>query len=255
MFEAPEYLSPSSISTYRECPMKFKFSRIDRIVEPPTWHTHIGTFVHEVLEHFYQLDADERTVDAVKAMATARWNASDWETQVTALEKPLGSIIDFKKTAFECMTNLWKIEDPQNTELDGMEYELWAQVDGVQLKGFVDRFVFGEDGKVIISDYKTGAIPNPKFKTDDDKYFQLLTYALMLQEADQEETSKLQLLYLKHSVNHEIAVTPVKLAVARGVIVETKEAIDLACATEKFACNKTRLCDWCFHKSYCSAHQ
>jgi RecB family exonuclease len=50
-------------------------------------------------------------------------------------------------------------------------------------------------------------------------------------------------------------VTPVKLAVARGVIVETKEAIDQACATEKFACNKTKLCDWCFHKSYCPAHQ
>jgi hypothetical protein len=54
---------------------------------------------------------------------------------------------------------------------------------------------------------------------------------------------------------HEISVTPVKLAVARGVIVETKEAIDEACATEKFACNKTKLCDWCFHKSYCPAHQ
>ena len=115
MFETPEYLSPSSITTYRECPMKFKFSRIDRIVEPPTWHTHIGTFVNEVLEHFYQLDAEARTIDSVKAMATERWNTSEWEAQVTALEKPMGSIVDFKKTAFECMTNLWKIEDPQQT--------------------------------------------------------------------------------------------------------------------------------------------
>ncbi|MSV58070.1 MAG: exodeoxyribonuclease V subunit beta, partial [Actinobacteria bacterium] len=40
MLETPEYLSPSSIATYRDCPMKFKFSRIDRIVEPPTWQTH-----------------------------------------------------------------------------------------------------------------------------------------------------------------------------------------------------------------------
>ena len=234
--------------------MKYKFSKIDKIQEPPTWFTHLGTFVHEVLEHFYQLDASERTVDTVRATATSRWQESDWEAQVLALIKPMGSIADFKKAAFECMTNLWIIEDPQQTELSGMEHEVLANIDGVQLKGYIDRFIIGDDGNVIISDYKTGAIPNPRFKSEDDKFFQLLVYALMLQEADQEETSKLQLLYLKHSENHEMIVTPVRLAVARGVIVETKELIDKACETGEFACNTSKLCDWCFHKSYCPAH-
>ena len=234
--------------------MKYKFSKIDKIQEPPTWFTHLGTFVHEVLEHFYQLDASERTVDTVRATATSRWQESDWEAQVLALIKPMGSIADFKNAAFECMTNLWIIEDPQQTELTGMEHEVLANIDGVELKGYIDRFIIGDDGNVIISDYKTGAIPNPRFKSEDDKFFQLLVYALMLQEADQEETSKLQLLYLKHSANHEMIVTPVRLAVARGVIVETKELIDKACETGEFACNTSKLCDWCFHKSYCPAH-
>lgn len=234
--------------------MKYKFSKIDKIQEPPTWFTHLGTFVHEVLEHFYQLDASERTVDTVRATATSRWQESDWEAQVLALIKPMGSIADFKNAAFECMTNLWIIEDPQQTELTGMEHEVLANIDGVELKGYIDRFIIGDDGNVIISDYKTGAIPNPRFKSEDDKFFQLLVYALMLQEADQEETSKLQLLYLKHSENHEMIVTPVRLAVARGVIVETKELIDKACETGEFACNTSKLCDWCFHKPYCPAH-
>ena len=234
--------------------MKYKFSKIDKIQEPPTWFTHLGTFVHEVLEHFYQLDASERTVDTVRATATSRWQESDWEAQVLALIKPMGSIADFKNAAFECMTNLWIIEDPQQTELTGMEHEVLANIDGVELKGYIDRFIIGDDGNVIISDYKTGAIPNPRFKSEDDKFFQLLVYALMLQEADQEETSKLQLLYLKHSANHEMTVTPVRLAVARGVIVETKELIDKACETGEFACNTSKLCDWCFHKPYCPAH-
>ena len=234
--------------------MKYKFSKIDKIQEPPTWFTHLGTFVHEVLEHFYQLEASERTVDTVRATATSRWQESDWEAQVLALIKPMGSIADFKNAAFECMTNLWIIEDPQQTELTGMEHEVLANIDGVELKGYIDRFIIGDDGNVIISDYKTGAIPNPRFKSEDDKFFQLLVYALMLQEADQEETSKLQLLYLKHSANHEMTVTPVRLAVARGVIVETKELIDKACETGEFACNTSKLCDWCFHKPYCPAH-
>ena len=193
-------------------------------------------------------------MDTVRATATSRWQESDWEAQVLALIKPMGSIADFKNAAFECMTNLWIIEDPQQTELTGMEHEVLANIDGVELKGYIDRFIIGDDGNVIISDYKTGAIPNPRFKSEDDKFFQLLVYALMLQEADQEETSKLQLLYLKHSENHEMIVTPVRLAVARGVIVETKELIDKACETGEFACNTSKLCDWCFHKPYCPAH-
>ena len=255
VIEVPEYLSPSSIGTFRDCPMKFKFSRIDRIVEPPTWATHLGTFVHEVLEHFYQLDAGERTVESVRNLAGERWKVSDWEAQVTALEKPQGTIRDFKVAAFVCLANLWKLEDPQQTELDGMEHEVLAEVDGVSLKGYIDRFVFDAEDRVVIGDYKTGAIPNPRFKSEDDKFFQLLTYALMLQEADQEETSKVQLFYLKHSAVHEVAVTPVKLNIARGVIVETKEAVDASCAKGQFVCNVTNLCDWCHYKSICPAHQ
>jgi putative RecB family exonuclease len=254
MFEPPAYLSPSSIGTFRDCPMKFKFSRIDRISEPPTWSIHIGTFVHEVLEHFYQLDADERTPARAKEMATERWKESDWESQVLALTKPEGGIIDFKRQAIECINNLWKVEDPTVTELVGMEHEVDAMIDGVRMKGYIDRFTFDDEGSVIISDYKTGKVPNPKFKSEDDKFFQLITYALMLQEADQEVTSKVQLLYLKFGQTHEMTVTPVKLNIARGVIVETKELIDEACASGDFACKVSKLCDWCFFKPQCPAH-
>ena len=254
MFEAPEYLSPSSIGTFRDCPMKFKFSRIDRISEPPTWATHLGTFVHEVLENFYLLDPDQRTRDSVRAVAADRWKVSEWETKVNELIKPEGTILDFKKTAFQCMSNLWELEDPMSTELDGMEHEVLADVDGVTMKGFIDRFILDDDGSVIISDYKTGKIPSPRFKSEDEKFFQLYTYALMLQEADQERTSKVQLLYLKFAEKHEVDVTPVKLNIARGVIVETKEMVDASCASGQFACNVTKLCDWCFFKPQCPAH-
>lgn len=235
--------------------MKFKFSRIDRLVEPPSWAMHIGSFVHEVLEHFYQIDAADRTIDSVRSLAGERWRESDWENKVTQLEKPSGSIRDFKAQSLDCLVNLWKVEDPQHTELDGMEHEVWAAINGVQMKGFIDRFIFDDEGRLIIGDYKTGKIPNPKFTNEDDKFFQLLVYALMLQEADQEETAKVQLLYLQHAVVHEVAVTPVKLSTARDVIMRTKEGVEVACASEKFECTVTKLCDWCHFQPICPAHQ
>ena len=248
MFDPPEYLSPSSIGTFRDCPQKFKLSRIDRIVEPPTWATHLGSFVHEVLEHLYQEPSEQRTKDALRAIAADRWNVGEWEKKVLDLSEPLGAPRDFKIAAFECMSNLWNLENPTEVELDGMEHEVLTHVEGVPMKGYIDRFVFGDDGSVIISDYKTGKIPNEKFTSEDDKFFQLLAYALMLESSDQETTSRVQLLYLKHSVVHEIEATPVKLTIAKATIVETKEALDAACTTENFHCNVTKLCDWCFYK-------
>ena len=247
MITPPDYLSPSSIGTYRQCPQKFKLSRIDRIQEPPTWATHLGTFVHDVLEHLYQEEPDTRNVETVRALAAQRWAAGDWQAAVEALETKQGSIADFKKQAFSCMTNLFQIEDPVNTEFDGMEHEVNAEVEGVRLKGYIDRFMFTDDG-IVISDYKTGKIPNERFTSEDDKFFQLLAYALMLEASDQETTSKVQLLYLAKPVVHELAATPVKLSIAKGTIVETKEGVDASCATGEFHCNTGKLCDWCFYK-------
>ena len=247
MTTPPAYLSPSSIATFRQCPQKFKLSRIDKIQEPPTWHTHIGNFVHEVLENLYKSDAEERTVEHMRALAKSNWETQDWQSKVETLQEKPGTIADFKNQAFNCMQNLWQLEDPQGTEFDGMEAEVQVAVEGVQMKGYIDRFAFTDDG-IVISDYKTGKIPNERFTSEDDKFFQLLAYALMLQESDQEETSRVQLLYLATPVVHELAVTPVKLSIAKGTIVETKEALDNSCDAGEFHCATGKLCDWCHYK-------
>lgn len=247
MFTPPAYLSPSSIATYRQCPQKFKLSRIDGITEPPTWYTHLGTFVHDVLEHMYQSDPSERTIEHVRSLATERWAAGEWQQHVESLEELKGSIADFKKQAFACMSNLFVLENPSDTEFDGMEHEVNATVEGVQMKGFIDRFMFTDEG-IVISDYKTGKVPNERFTSEDDKFFQLLAYALMLEDSDQETTSKVQLLYLAKPVMHELAVTPVKLSIAKGTIVETKESLDNSCEKGEFHCATSKLCDWCHYK-------
>ena len=256
MFTPPDYLSPSSIGLFRDCPQKFKLSYIDKIKEPPAWHLHLGSFVHEVLEFLYKEDADNRTLDTLKTIAADRWSNHGWAEKVEALEEKKGTIPEFKRAAFDSMTNLWTLEDPTETELDGMEHEVLTTVEGVAMKGYIDRFIFADDGTVIISDYKTGSIPNPRFKSEEDKFFQLLAYALMLEESDQETTSKVELLYLTQKAKHDLSVTPVNLSVARGTIVETRESIEASCATGEFHCNVTKLCDWCHYKKIgiCPAH-
>ncbi|MHB1784147.1 MAG: PD-(D/E)XK nuclease family protein, partial [Acidimicrobiales bacterium] len=45
----PSALSPSSISTYEQCPRRFQHSRIDRLPDPSGPDAVLGTFVHHVL--------------------------------------------------------------------------------------------------------------------------------------------------------------------------------------------------------------
>lgn len=218
---------------------------------------HLGTFVHEVLENLYGLPHDERTIESVKTLAGQLWTSSEWEQKVLALAEPVGSIKDFKVAAFNNMVNLWNLEEPSETDLDEMEMQVDAEVEGVRLRGFIDRLAIDDEQSAIISDYKTGKVPNAQFKTEDETFFQLLTYALMLEASDGVPTSKLELLYLSHSTKLELAATPVKLSIAKGTIVETKENLDKACSTGEFACNVTPLCNYCHYKkiNICPAHK
>jgi putative RecB family exonuclease len=248
VFTPPQYLSPSSIRTFIDCPQKFKISRFDNIKEPPSWATHLGSFTHEVLEHLYMADPEDRTTDTLKTLAGQLWVSNGWEEKVLALEEPQGDIKAFKVAAFTNMTNLWSLEDPTDTFIDEMELEVESEVEGVRMKGYIDRLIFGEDETAIISDYKTGKVPNPKFNPDDKLFFQLLAYALMLEASNDVPTSTLELLYLTQTTKKSLTVTPAHLATATGTIVETKELVDAACSTGDFPCNVTNLCDWCHYK-------
>lgn len=250
VLEVPAHLSPSSIKQFRDCPQKYKLSYIDKIKEPPKWHLHLGSFVHEVLEHLYALPAPDRTVDALKSIAKTRWEEHGWIERVESLDEKKGSLVDFKREAFEAMTNLWAIEDPTVTDLDAMERKVRVEVDGVTMSGVIDRLAL-EGDLAVISDYKTGKIPNSRFPngSDEEKFFQLLAYALMLESLEGRSTSRVELLYLTQKTRHTLDVTPAHLAVARGTIVETREALDAAAATGDFHCNVTKLCDWCHYKT------
>ena len=46
----PPSLSPSSIAAFKECPLAFKFSYVERLPEPPSAAASKGTLVHKALE-------------------------------------------------------------------------------------------------------------------------------------------------------------------------------------------------------------
>ena len=57
----PTSLSPSKVSTFKDCALAFRFSAIDKLPEPPSMPAVKGTTVHKALELLFADDASERT--------------------------------------------------------------------------------------------------------------------------------------------------------------------------------------------------
>src|SRR5688572_32805131 len=69
----PQSLSPSKVSAFKNCPLAFRFSVIDRIPEPPSPAASRGTLVHAALERLMLRAPAERTLpNALVDLAEAR---------------------------------------------------------------------------------------------------------------------------------------------------------------------------------------
>lgn len=244
----PKYLSPSSMGTFNQCPLKYKYNKIDGLVDPPTEATLLGNFVHEILENFYTLEPLERTKNAVKSFAASVWHDGNWEERVTPYVHR-SNMRQFRWNAWWCLENLWKIENPHDIDTHSIEFELNGGIGKATVKGFVDRFDNDGDGVLKISDYKTGKTPSANWV--DGKFLQLKIYAVVAKEIGVGEVNTLQLLYLKDGKKfiHHLVEKDIEETV--NYIESTHQAVIDSCTTGEFPYKKSKLCNWCSYKSIC----
>ncbi len=245
--EPPPYLSPSSISTFQQCPLKYKYSRIDKMQEPPTEATLRGNFVHSILEEMYGFPPETRTLNNVKNIAKEIWEGEYLE-KVSPYVRGEEALRLFRWSSWWCVENLFKMENPSELHFEGIETELNDKIDGVAIKGFIDRWRRTPDG-IIVGDYKTGKSPAPRFQ--EDKYFQLFLYAYVLEMQLGEKVKEIELLFIKDEKRLAREVTDSDRENVRATVVSVRKQIDERCASGEFEPIKHRLCDWCSFKSIC----
>jgi putative RecB family exonuclease len=246
----PPYLSPSSISTWQQCPLKFKYQKIDGLREPPTEATLMGNFVHEIFESLYAAIPELRTIEEARSIARTLWD-SKYRDMASGVVRE-SQMNQFRWNSWFCVENLWEIENPPETKVDEIELELNGQLGGVQLKGFVDRITVTNEG-IIIGDYKTGKVPTPKY--EDDKFQQLFIYAALCEELNIGKVKDLDLIYLKGPKIISRPVTKEKIEEITTTVVQVKKEINESCDSEHFEPRKAFLCNWCYFKRTCPAWQ
>ncbi len=251
----PLRLSFSSMSLFKQCPKRWEFRYIDKLGDPAGYAATLGSFVHQCFEHFFELPAAKRTREAMKAIAREQYDLFiTHERYATEFAENVGTEEAdhklFRQKAWISIMSLWEFENPESVKVVHNEYEFLLDVDGIKVKGFIDRLE-EKNGKVEIVDYKTGKAPMRRYQAD--KLEQLYLYGAAVLEDFGEMPSKGKLYFL----GSEIVSTPLnkgRVDLIRRNITATAVKINKA-KIDGFEPTVGPLCAWCAYVDKCPAGQ
>ena len=248
----PVSLTPSKVSSFKECALAFRFSAIDKLPEPPSPWTTKGTVVHRALQLlFWDEDQGARTVEkALEKLATAREEAAA-DPEFTELHLSAEEEEAFYADAEALVRKYFELEDPNEVRVIGTELKLEVELGTLKLRGIIDRLELDADGELVVTDYKTGKAPGIAY--EQSRMGGVQFYAFLCEQVLGRRPVRIQLLHLQEPV--AISIAPCEQSI-RGLRRRTEAiwtAVERACANDDFRPKPSRLCDFCAFKAYCPA--
>ena len=247
----PTTLSPSKISAFKHCPLQFRFSVIDRLPEPPSPAASKGTLVHRALELLMlRPPADRTAAAALTDLDRARLALAD-HPEFAGLELDPDQFDAFHADARALVLRYFEVEDPATIRPIGLELRLGVTVGSLTLRGVIDRLELDDDGELVVTDYKTGAVPNER--AEQDRLGGVHFYSLLCDRLFGRRPVRVQLMYLSRPEVLSICPSEQSVTGMERKALALYAAVERACARDDFRPNRTRLCDWCSFRAYCPA--
>jgi putative RecB family exonuclease len=147
--------------------------------------------------------------------------------------------------------NYFALEDPSRLEPASREQLIEVVVDGLRMRGYVDRLDVTAGGDIRVVDYKTGAIPRETFEAK--ALFQMKFYALVLWRTRGVVPRQLRLIYLADADTLSYEPDAEELERFERTVRAIWVAIQRAMQTRDFRPSPSQLCEWCGHKVRCPA--
>jgi len=184
----PIMLSPSSIATFRQCKLQYKYHYVDKLAaqygKPRPYYTmanHVHATLHDLLLF---MPITNRTAETAKRLLSNNWRR---------YRVGFCSRADEKRWAQRALDEVTRFVAEQDITVTPMMLEAPIEAEvtpGLTLRGRVDRVDRERDGTLHIIDYKTGAMP------DDIDWNQLQLHALILSRCGPYIVSRVSYLYL-----------------------------------------------------------
>ena len=245
----PTY-SHSKISTFEQCPLKYKFSYIDKIETEieETVEAFLGSRVHETLQKLYT-DLNFQMMPSLKELLdffNSQWK-KNWNDAIVIVREEYGQE-NYRKMGERYITDYYTRYEPFNQERT-IELETMRMVpldNAYQIHIRVDRLA-EKDGIYEIHDYKTSqSLPT---QDDLDKDRQLAVYAYGIKRM-YPDARKIQLIWHFLATDEEMRSerTEEQLDVLKKEVIESIKEIESA---REFPASVSPLCEWCEFRPLC----
>jgi putative RecB family exonuclease len=245
--------SHSRLSTFEQCPLKFKFRYIDNLIPdiPQSIEGFLGNRVHDTLEWIYNEVAKNRTLelDEVIKFYVDAWN-KEFVNEIKIVREDLNAEHYFNqgiKFLIDYFLNNSPFKD--NTIATEKLIEVTLDSEGkYKLQGYVDRLVHNKDTNVFeIHDYKTSNTLKTQEELDKDR--QLALYCIGIKNS-YKDVKDVHLIWHYLAFNKKLISkrSDQQLEQLKKEIIQLIDKIE---STKEFSPNPGCLCKWCEFQSNC----
>lgn len=230
--------SASSVESFRGCPLRYWWEKVEGWRGPSTVPLAVGRAVHAALEDLLSLPPEGRSPDRAREFLEA---AIEREAAEPGLDA--SAVAEGARTAMDAY---WSTEDPTAIDVVGVEHELDTELRGLPFGGYVDLISEVDVGRRV-TDYKTGA-PKPRYWWG--YWRQQYLYAAALGDV-----AEVELLYLTRPRSVRRPVYPAAMARALGELEQAHEERAAMAEASAYEARPGPLCSWCDFRVACPAQR
>ena len=232
---SPKYFTWSMLSSYRDCPQKFAFSYVHRLINNRSKSQTRGNILHSIVE------------EVGSASELLEWPKVEEiiDQKITAHQNIIPMLSDDEKSKIYDAIKSWYSEPRSKNEVIAIEKGLEFDYQGRKFRGKVDRVEIDEDGRLRMIDYKSGK-PNDAPGTSGHE--QLLLYSHAWNENYQQMPKVIAYDYLMHNDLVPRDINPITLDKGLARLIPLMQGIE---SNDFHATPDMYTCKYCDHSSLC----
>lgn len=240
--------SYSSITSFENCPHKFKLAYIDKI-KPlrRNIEAFMGSRVHEALEKLYRDKIYEKicSLEELLSFYNRRWE-KEMSSQIFVVKEY--DVENYRKMGERYLIDYYNTYKPFD---EGRTIALEKRVffplnEKYWITGIIDR-ITEVDGIYEVHDYKTSLYLPTKKDIENDCQLQL--YALALNYLYGAEEVELVWHFL--AFNKEMRIKKESYEEAKNEVIKKIEKIEEACKINEFPATESNICPYCEYQQIC----